>query len=100
MADNLIRIYNVMDIKQVKPHLMIYGDLSASCANCNKVDLRLENTNCPECKAEFKYIAFRNPRVHIPKIHKILKEKPHIKIIDFDDFKRSEGASKAQDLLG
>ncbi|MBF0386108.1 MAG: hypothetical protein HQL27_09620 [Candidatus Omnitrophica bacterium] len=99
MADNLIRIYGLLDSKAIKPNLLIYGDLSAACAKCNKIDLKLDNANCPGCNTEFKYIAFRNVKVHIPKIHKLLNEKPHIKIIDFDDYKRNEGASKAEDFL-
>jgi len=35
----------------------------------------------------------------MPKIYKIFEERPHIKIIDFDDYNRNIGALKAQEFL-
>ena len=94
-----IRVYQDLDVKDIKPHLMIYGDISASCANCNAMDVKMDVVNCPKCNTEFKYIAFRNIKVHWPKVQRLVEERPHWKIIDFDDYSRVIGAAKAFDFL-
>lgn len=99
MGEKLTRVYKKMDISSVKEHLMIYGDLSAACAHCNEMNFKLEATHCPECKTEFKYISFRNIKTHIPKIQKLLVERPKLVIIDYDDYKRNLGALKAEEFL-
>ena len=99
MQEKFIRIYKKLDIQNIKLHLLIYGDLSASCANCSKMDFKLEMTHCPDCHTEFKYISFRNIKTHFPKIQKITSERPNIIIVDYDDYSRSVGAMKAQEFL-
>ena len=99
MNGKFIRVYQNLDINNIKSHLMIYGDLSASCANCSKMDFKLDAAYCPECKTEFKYISFRNIKVHWPKVQKLFQERPHFKIIDFEDYSRGIGAAKAFDFL-
>ena len=97
--EKFIRIYKEIDINDIKEHLLVYGDLSASCSHCQAVDIKLDAAQCPECKTDFKYIAFRNVRNHIPKLKKLNKEKPHLIFVDYDDFKRSLGAFKAEEFL-
>jgi len=99
MSHKLVRIYKKYDIKEIKEHLFIYGDLSASCANCNKMDLKLDTAHCPECQTEFTYISFRNIKPHMPKVQKLLAERPHLVIVDYDDYKRNIGALKAEEFL-
>ena len=94
-----MRIYKEMDINEIKRHLLIYGDLSAQCANCQAMDLKLDMAVCPKCEAEFKYITFRNVRNHLPKLQKINETKPDIQFVDFDDYKRTIGEIKARDFL-
>ena len=99
MIERLIRIYCKIDINDIKSHLLIYGDLGGSCASCNKMDLKLDVKTCPQCQAEFKYISFRNIRVHIPKVQKLLEQNPQLKIIDFEDYSRNLGALKAKEFF-
>ena len=94
-----IRVYQDIDIKEIKSHLMIYGDLSASCGNCSAMDFKMDIVNCPQCKTEFKYVAFRNIKVHWPKVQRLLEDRPHWKIVDFEDYSRILGVSKAFDFL-
>lgn len=97
--NKFIRVYQSLDINEIKPHLMIYGDLNGSCANCQHMDVKLEMANCPACKTDFKYISFRNIKVHIPKVERLLKDRPHWKIVDFEDYSKAVGAAKAFDFL-
>jgi len=99
MSEKSIRVYKTFDVKEIKSHLLIYGDLTGSCANCSEMDIKLDATQCPSCQTEYKYIAFRNVKSNIPKLYKIMAERPNIQIIDHEDYQRTLGAQKAQDFL-
>ena len=95
-----MRIYKKFYLDEVKTHLLAYGALSGSCANCRTMDLKLDAKECPKCKTPFKYIAFQNVRDHLPKMLRIGREHPEIIFVDYDDFKRLEGEEKAKGILG
>ena len=99
MAEKLLRVFNKLDIDDIKEHLLIYGTLAASCSKCNELGLKIETPKCPKCGTEFKYITFRNIKENMAKIQKIHGMKPNMKIIDYDDYKRLTGALKAQGLF-
>ena len=99
MNQKLIRIYKKLDLDEVRAHLLICGDLSASCGKCNHVGLKIEAIQCPECKADFKYMTFRNVRENMPKILKQSEMRPSLTFVDFDDFKRMTGEAKAQEFF-
>ncbi|MBF0511059.1 MAG: hypothetical protein HQL13_01880 [Candidatus Omnitrophica bacterium] len=100
MSDRFIRIYKKFYLDEVKTHLLTYGALSGTCANCKQMDLKVDTSNCPECATEFKYIAFQNIRDHMPKMLRIAQEHPDIIFVDYDDFKRLLGEEKAKGILG
>ena len=100
MSDRFLRIYKKFYLDEIKTHLMTYGALSGTCANCKNMDLKLDMLQCPGCGNEFKFIAFQNIREHIPKMLKISHERPQIIFVDYDDFKRIEGEEKAKGILG
>ena len=95
----LLRVYNLLDVHAIKPNLLIYGDVSGQCGHCDAFDIKFSETKCPKCSADFKYIAFRNIKSHIPKTFKLFEERPQVKIVDFDDYKRNMGASKAEEFF-
>ena len=99
MTQRLIRVYKNFDIYQIKSHLIIWGDVSASCAHCNSLGLKFETTQCPDCRADFKYATFRNIKDHFPKITKLIHERPDLILVDYEDFKRLSGALKAEEFL-
>lgn len=99
MSQQYIRVYKPFDVKMIKPNILIYGDISGTCGNCQRIDLKLELTHCPECKNEFKYIAFRNIRSHWPKVHKLVAERPNLIIMDYEDYSSNLGANKAREFL-
>ena len=61
--------------------------------------LKLDMSQCPECKTEFKYIAFRNIKENMPKIQKMQESSRDITVVDYDDFKRLSGSIKAEKFL-
>ena len=99
MSEHFLRVYKKFDVKNIKSCLLIIGDLSASCASCNEINLKIDVTHCPACQAEFKFVAFRNVRTNFPKIHKILDAHPDWNVVDFDDYQRIIGAMKAGELF-
>lgn len=99
MSEKFVRVYKNLDIYAVSRHLLIYGDLAAQCANCQAMDLKLDQASCPNCAAEFKYIAFRNVANHLPKMRKLHEQRPHITLIDYDDYRRCISEFKAKEFL-
>lgn len=99
MADKLMRIYKLMDVGKIKAQLLIYGDLAGQCANCDTMDLKLDQSSCPNCRASFRYVAFRNVKHHLPKMTNIHDNRPDLTIVDYDDYAKSLGAKKAEDFF-
>lgn len=100
MSERFFRIYKKFYVDEIKAHLMTYGALAGTCANCRCMDLKLDTGHCPECKTEFKFIAFQNVRDHLPKMQRLSTERPQMVFVDYDDFKKMEGEQKAKDILG
>ncbi|MEW5894805.1 MAG: hypothetical protein AB1650_03440 [Candidatus Omnitrophota bacterium] len=98
MAKKFIRVYQKFDFDDIRQHTMIYGDLSAACSNCSALDIKFTAPICPECRTDFKYIAFRNVKNHLPKMEKLYEENPRIIMIDFDDYKRALAETKAEEF--
>ncbi len=99
MSRRFIRVYKKLDIHEIKKHLLIYGDISGSCANCQKIDLKLNIVQCPQRQTPYKYISFRNIRDHLPKLQHLHEERPDLECVDYEDFKRLLGALKAEEFL-
>lgn len=99
MNDHLIRTYKYLDLKIIKDHLLVYGALSGTCEKCQETDVKVDSMTCPACKTDFKYIAFREVKSHMPKIHKLKLERNNVEIIDYDDYKHHVASSKARDFL-
>ena len=99
MNQRFLRVYKKLDVIDIKQHLLIYGDLAANCANCQAIDIKLDALKCPQCGADFKYIAFRNIKNHLPKLQKLSDERPNLIFVDYDDFARNLGVLKAQEFL-
>ena len=100
MSGRFLRIYKKFYLDEVKTHLLAYGALSGTCANCKALDLKIDTLACPQCKTTFKYFAFQNVRDHLPKMLRISQERPQMIFVDYEDFKRLEGEEKARGILG
>ena len=96
MTQRFIRIYKKLDITEVQNHILILGDLSGICGKCQHLGLKVDSPQCPACRGEFKYIAFRNIKNHLPKMKTINETRPDIIFVDYDDYKRITGALKAE----
>jgi len=98
MTKKFIRVYQRVDFKDVREHTLICGDLSASCSNCSALDIKFTAPVCPECRTDFKYIAFRNVKHHLPKMEKLAEENPRVVLIDFEDYTRGLAQAKSEEF--
>ncbi len=98
-SERFLRIYKKFYFDEIKAHTLLYGVLSGSCSSCKEIDIKLDALQCPSCKNIFKYLAFMNPREHLPKMLKISHERPNLVFVDYDDFKKVEGELKAREIL-
>jgi hypothetical protein len=98
MGKSFIRAYKEFDIEDVSKHLLIFGELLATCNNCSKLGLALSTRTCPECKTEFRYATFSSSKDKESQMHKIANMTDLI-FVDYDDFKRMAGKLKAKDFF-
>ncbi len=98
MAKSFIRVYKEFDIEDISKHLIIFGELLATCNNCSRLGLELSTRTCPECKTEFRYATFSQSRDKESQIHKIVNMTDLI-FVDYDDFKRISGKLKAKEFF-
>ncbi|MEA3346556.1 MAG: hypothetical protein U9Q21_00510 [Candidatus Auribacterota bacterium] len=99
MSSRFMRVYKKVDIEEIRSHLIICGDLAASCEKCKEMGFKMDVDKCPSCGTEFKYLAFRNIKQNLPKLQKFSETRPDLIIVDFEDFKRIDSARKAQELF-
>ncbi|MBI4845484.1 MAG: hypothetical protein HY810_03300 [Candidatus Omnitrophica bacterium] len=103
MKPALIRIWNEIDVDEVKKHLLMAGELSANCENCQQlgIDFAKEQA-CSECHTRFRYISFRkkdNKAEELSAIRRLKHKRPDLTIVDYEDIKHACGKSKAQSLF-
>lgn len=99
MTQQLLRVYQELDMADIREHLLICGDLSSNCEKCKAINIKIDAAVCPECGTEFKYLSFRNIRSHWPKLPKILEARPHVLFVDFEDYTRILGGLKAKEFF-
>lgn len=94
MSD-FIRVWKDIDIKDVSDHLLIVGDITGDCSKCRALGIDYTKlSTCPKCGTAFKYIASRSKEVG-----KIIKRRPDLIFIDFEDYKKITGKMKARSLF-
>lgn len=92
-----IRIYQDIDIDEVKKHLMLIDDLYGSCANCKNLGLNfVKDRTCPQCNTTFEYLATRSPSETGKILARIRHENLPLKLIDRGDYDKAS----ATDALG
>ena len=100
----MMRIWAERDLEEVTKHLLLAGELTANCENCQELGIKfMEEAVCPECGTPFKYIAFRkkdNFRETLHIISRIKENRPDLTILDYEDIKRVCGKDKAHDIFG
>ncbi len=103
MKQSLIRVWKLFDSDQVKKQLLLAGELTANCENCQHLGIDFFNIKkCPQCQTEFKYIGFRtksNKAEELFAVKRLAEKRPDLIIIDYEDIKRACGKTQARNLL-
>lgn len=97
-----IRVWKQMDGDEIKKHLLYIDDLYGTCGNCKKLGLNyLKDKKCPECGANFKYLATKltNPSEIGKILARIQKENLGLTLIERDDFEKSNARDAVRDLF-
>lgn len=104
MKEFLVRVWQKLNSDEVKQHLLLAGELTANCENCQHLGIDFfKEKKCPQCGTDFKYIGFRkkdNKAEELFAIKRLKEKRPDLIIVDCEDIKRAFGKSKARDLLG
>jgi hypothetical protein len=92
---DFVRIWKEIDIKDISDHLLVVGDVSGDCSKCRTLGIDYAKVSaCPKCGTDFKYIASRSKEVG-----KIIRRRPDLIFIDFEDYKKITGRLKAKSLF-
>ena len=97
-----IRIWQYVDLEQIRKHLLLVDDLYGTCGNCKQIGLNYtKDTSCSKCKTEFHYLATNQKK--LADIAKILKRiqssNLNLIVIDRSDFEHSSAKLSAQLLF-
>ncbi len=98
---NFIRIWNEIDIEEMKEHIVMVDDISGFCPNCKKIGISLKNLKeCPECNREFKYVSSKEAKGGKHEIvTRTIKKLPELTFIDYDDYHRLTNQKAAEGLF-
>ncbi|MCF7916800.1 MAG: hypothetical protein K9L61_03395 [Candidatus Omnitrophica bacterium] len=96
---NFLRVWQDIDLADIKKHLLVIGELSAECFACHELGIDLKSRSCPKCGTVFKYIGFRR-KLRAQDFKSFKEERTGVTMIDFFDFKKALGKEEARDFLG
>ena len=100
----LIRVWQAVDIENLKKHLLIVGDITGDCAECRELGIPYATAkNCPKCGTEFRFIASRfstgGLKLGAGAVKRIKDRRPDLTFIDYDDFRNITGKQSAHDFF-
>ncbi|MCM8832265.1 MAG: hypothetical protein NC918_08745 [Candidatus Omnitrophica bacterium] len=95
---SFLRVWEELELNDIKKHLLIIGELSCECFCCHAIGIEVGAKNCPNCGTVFKYIGFRR-KIDSGYIKKLKQEDSEKIFIDFDDFKKAISKQEAKKFL-
>ena len=93
-----LRIWQELNLEDIKQHLLVVGELSAECFNCHELGIDSARRSCPNCGTVFKYIGFRR-KLRAQDFKSFNQERAGVIIIDFFDFKKAINKENAHDIF-
>lgn len=96
-----MRIWNEVNIEEIKESLVVVDDILAHCPNCKKIGIELADLKkCPACGRIFKYMTSKETVSGKPEIvTRIRKKLPHLIFVDYGDYVRVTGKKGAESLF-
>ena len=85
--------------------MLIMGDLTGDCGACRALGINVLSAHeCPECGAQFKYLASRRLELHPGErfqfAGRMSEKRPDLVLLDYTDYTRAIGQKKARDFFG
>ena len=104
MTRQYIRIWQWIDLSEIRKQLIIIGDTMGDCANCKEFGIDIRKTaECPQCHTIFKYAASRRsasyPGERFQVVKRLLELKADFQVIDYEDYQKLTGSQKAKDFF-
>jgi hypothetical protein len=97
-----IRVWQELDINDIKKHLLLVDDMYGACASCKQIGLNyLKDKSCPACKTSFKYLAtsLKNPASVTKILNRIKSDSLPFTLIDRDDYDRALAKDSIEGLF-
>lgn len=102
MANFFVRVAREINYDDVSKHLLIVGELTGDCFSCRQVGIDYTREKyCPQCKTDFKYIAYRKPSAMITgaQIARLCQRRPDLTYVEYGDIKEISDKRKAKDIF-
>jgi hypothetical protein len=93
-----LRVWQELNLEDIKQHLLVIGELSAECFNCHELGIDIKSRSCPNCGTVFKYLGFRR-KLRSQDFKSFNQERTGVKLIDFFDFKKAINKEDAHDIF-
>ena len=96
-----LRVWQEVDISEIKEHLLMVDDRYGHCPGCNKIGLELKDLKkCPSCGREFRYVTSKDAKGGKHEIViRTRKKLPDLTFVDYDDYVRVTGKNTAESLF-
>ena len=87
-------------LEDVCEHLLVVGELKGDCFHCREVGIDNTAKVCPKCGNEFRYLSYRRPAITLnSQIINLLKKRPDLIYVEFDDIKKQKSKIQAKDFF-
>ncbi|MCM8823550.1 MAG: hypothetical protein NC822_02630 [Candidatus Omnitrophica bacterium] len=93
-----LRTWQEFELEDIEKSLFVIGEINGECFACHTIGIGLKERFCPNCKQEFKYIAFRR-KIDGSWLNRFREIHPRACFIEFDDFKKFFSKKEARKLL-
>jgi hypothetical protein len=94
-----MRIWNEVDIGEIRRNLLIAGSTVGDCGNCKETGISFEATHCSKCQTAFKYMASRVSD-STKEARRLLAKRPDLMLVELKDYKEAQARTRAHGLLG
>ena len=100
MSKHYVRVWKELDVEEIKKHLLVMGQASGLCENCNTLIPDYKQNFCPNCQTKFQYVTLRSELGQDASFYRKLNDifKDFI-CIDYSDYKKLSAKAKAKDIF-
>ena len=97
-----VRVWQNLNVDEVRQHLILVDDLYGSCGNCRQLGLNyVKDAQCSGCGTTFRYLAtkLRSPGEVARILKRIESDGLKLTVIDREDFERAAAHDSVSNLF-